>query len=180
MKPFKIISREVLLDSPYMPVEKHIVELPNGKQAEWFVNTSEDAVIVIAISKTGEIILERCYKHGCQKIIIEFCACMIDEGETPIEAAERELREETGYRSGKMEKVGEVFSNPTGSQMKYHFFIATDCEKEGPQKLDGAEQIEVFFVPTLEDVEKIFFDSSSNPSCIALAGLSYLRKFKNE
>lgn len=177
MKPFKIRSKEVLIDSIYMPVEKQIVEFPNGEVGEWFVNTHGDAVIVLAKTKEGQFILERCYKHGCQSIVVEFCAGMIDPGETPEQAAKREFREETGYRCGTLKKVGEVYANPTGSQMKYHFFIATECEYDGPQQLEGAEQIEVLKLDSIEAVEALVFDNDQNPACIGPAGVAYLRRY---
>jgi ADP-ribose pyrophosphatase len=177
MKPFKILSKEVLIHSPYMPVEKQMVELPNGEISEWFVNTHGDAVIVLAITTNNEIILERCYKHGCQQIVTEFCAGMVEKGELPLEAAKREFREETGYKVGTIKKVGEVYSNPTGSNMKYHFFLATECEYDGEQRLDGAEQIEILLLQNMQELEKLVFDPNENPACISLAGITYLRKY---
>lgn len=144
MKPFKIISREKVLDSKWMPIEKQIVELPNGKQSEWFINTNSDAIIIIPFLKNGQILLQKNYKHGCGTIITEFCAGMIDKNETPQKAAQRELLEETGYQAKKIIKIGESFSNPTGSIMKHHFFIGMDCEKIAEQIPEETEQIELF------------------------------------
>ena len=176
MKPFKILSREVILDNPYCPIEKQHVELPDGSTCDWFVNKSSDAVIIIPVLKTGEILLQKNYKHGSEKVVTEFCAGMIDSGETPEQAAARELLEETGHTSESLTKLGEVFGNPTGSSMKYHFFLAENCEKSGNQSLDEAEQIEVFSVKNLDEARKLLTDSETQTSAATLACLTLLPK----
>ncbi len=173
MKKFKILSKEKLIESPYCPVERHEVEFPDGGKGEWFVNTSNDAVIVIPITKEGKIILQRSYKHGGGEEVVEFCAGIIDEGETPEVAAARELQEETGYAVGGLEKIGEVFANPTGSSMKYHFFLAKDCEENGGQDLDLSEQIEVFFAENWAEAKALLTDKKTVTSSATMAGIGF-------
>ena len=110
MKKFKVLSRKVLIDSPFCPVEKQVVELPDGQTCDWYLNTSNDAVIVVPFLETGEVLLQRGYKHGSGEVITEFCAGLIDDGETPLETAKRELLEETGY-AGNLKQSGEIFAN---------------------------------------------------------------------
>ncbi len=174
MKPFKILSREKILDNPYCPIEKQIVELTTGDKAEWFVNKASDAVIIIPVLKTGEVLLQKNYKHGSGKIVTEFCAGMIDPGETPEQAAPRELLEETGHTAESFTKLGEVFANPTGSSMKYHFFRAENCEKSGNQSLDEAEQIEVFSVKNIAEARKLLTDSETHTSAGTLAVMGFM------
>lgn len=180
MKPFTILARETLVDSPYMPVEKQRVLLPNGTETDWFIHTTKAAVIILPITETGEIMLQKTYKHGCGEIVIEFCAGMIDEGETPLQAAHRELEEETGYHADDMIPVGNVFTNPTGSQMKYSFFVAHNCRPTGSIHLDDAEQIENFTVPNFETAQKVLLDPSTKTAVAAIAGLQYLQQFLQE
>ncbi len=173
MKKFKTISREMLITSKYSPVEKQIVELPSGEQKEWYINQSNDAVIVVPFLKTGELLMQRTYKHGAGEIITEVCAGLVDDGETPEASAERELLEETG-RAGNLEKIGEVYSNPTGSIMKYHFFIARDCEKVSEQELDEAEQIELFTVKDVAEAKKLLQKEGVYTSSATMAALSMI------
>lgn len=123
MQKFKILTREIVLDERYCPIEKQLVELPNGKTADWFVNKTPDAVIVIPILKNGRIVLQKSYKHGCGEFIWEFPAGMMDQEHCETKCAERELLEETGLK-GELEKTGETFANATGAEMRYHFFVA--------------------------------------------------------
>lgn len=180
MKKFKIISRKKVLDSKWMPIEKQIVELPNGKKSEWFVNTNPDAVIIVPILNNKQILLQKNYKHGCGKIVTEFCAGMIDQGETPEDAVSRELLEETGYVAQKIIKIGESFANPTGSIMKHHFFLALNCETKEDPKPEAEEQIEPFLVENIEMAEKTLIkNKTSSGSLSALTFAQYFLKRQN-
>lgn len=173
MKPFKILSREVLVSSVYCPVERQVVELPDGRTTDWYVNTSLDAVVIVPFLKSGEVLLQRCYRHGAGEIIVEFCAGLVDAGESALEAAKRELLEETGY-VGDLECLGSCFANATGSTMKYHFFLARHCEKVAEQHLDPAEQIELFTVKNVQEVRDFFLDPKVMTSAAVLSALAFL------
>ncbi len=177
MKKFKILSRETLINSPYCPVEKHIVEFPDGGKGEWFVNTSSDAVIVIPITTDGKIVLQRSYKHGGGEVVTEFCAGLIDKGETPEVSARRELKEETGFVPSSLQKIGELFANPTGSSMRYHFFLARGCSLVGKQELDLSEQIEVFLVDDWNEAKALLTNSKTLTSSATMAGVGFASKY---
>lgn len=177
MKPFKILSKETLIDSPFCPIEKQIVELPNGGTAEWFINTNEAAVIVIPILKNGEILLQENYKHGSGQVVTEFCAGMVDEGESHLEAAKRELKEETGYSSQKWTPIGSVYSNPTGSRMQYYYFAAENAEKTQAAELEAAEQIETFTVKDLGALKTLLINPETKSTGATLSGMFFLDNF---
>jgi len=174
MQKFKIISKKLVLDSPWMPVEEQIVELPNGKQATWMVNQSSDAVIVIPQLKTREFLIQKNYKHGSGEFITEFCAGMIDNGELAKDAAKRELLEETGYQAEDLIYLGKTFANPTGSIMKYHFFFAKNCEKITSIFDMPNTNPPVFTVKNLTEVFQEFQKSGS--SSASIAAITYLQK----
>ncbi|MCF7917715.1 NUDIX hydrolase [Candidatus Gracilibacteria bacterium] len=119
------------------------------------------------------MLLQKAYKHGSREIITEFCAGMIDEGETPIQAAKRELSEETGYASSQWEKIGEVFANPTGSEMKYHFFLAGNCNQMKSPQQDEAEQIETFLVKSFEKARELLTNPKTITSSATMAALVF-------
>ena len=150
MKPYKILSKERLVDSPFCQIEKQLVELPDGSTTDWFISLLTDAVIVIPVTQLGEVVLQEQYKHGGGEIVTEFCAGMVDEGEAPEQAAHRELLEETGYQAERLTHLKTVFSNPTGSRMRYHYFLAEGAQKVSEPQLEAAEQIELLVLPSLE------------------------------
>ncbi len=177
MKKFKIISREILINEKFCHIEKQVVEFPNGGKGDWFVDMKGDAVLVVPVTPEGEVVLQKIYKHGCGEIIVEFCAGMVDEGETPENAVQRELMEETGYSAEKFVKVGEIFANPTGAQMKYHIFVALDAKKIGSQELEEAEQIETFTVSSLKKAGDFLTDPQTITCASAITALKFTEKY---
>ena len=113
MQPFKVLKTERLINETFCTIDKERVVFPDGSQGDWFIKQNCDAAIIIPILKTGEVLLERTYKHGCGEVIIEFPAGLIDQGEATEDAAKRELLEETGYSSSKWTLLGEAFAGPT-------------------------------------------------------------------
>lgn len=175
MKKFQICSREIILKNPWIPVERQMVILPNGERAEWFLALGKKVVVVVPMLKNGEIALQKAYKHGAGKIIFEFCAGIVESGENLKTAAARELAEETGFSAEKLTKIGEVFGNPTGGTTKYFYFLAENCEKKFPQKLDPAEQIENFSVQNIAAAKDFL---TKNPSsAAAIAAICFVENF---
>ena len=169
MKKFKVLNRERIINEIYCCIDKERVEFPDGSQGDWFIKQNCDAVIVIPILKTGEVLLERTYKHGCGEIIIEFPAGLIDEGENPQTAAIRELREETGYSAETWTLLGQAYAGPTGSPMKHIYFLAEGAAKTHDTQLEPAEQIEVVLVDDITAAKKLISESlSSNTAYAAL------------
>jgi len=177
MKKFKTISREIIVDEKYCRIEKQIVKLPNGEKVDWFIDLGVDAVFIVPVKKNGEVLLQKSYKHGGGEIVTEFCAGMIDAGESEETAAQRELLEETGYVAEKLIKIGEIFANPTGAKMKYHFFVGLNACENKKQGLDSSEQIEVFSVKNLAEAGEILTDSKTKTSSAAIAALKFAEKY---
>lgn len=176
MQKFKILGRKKVLNNPYCPIEEQRVQLPDGSEANWWINRSADAVVIVPICKNGDLLYQKNYKHGSGKCIYEFPAGMIDSGEEPAQSVERELLEETGFQAQEVIKIGENFSNPTGASMKYHYFLALDCEKVAEPALEPAEQIEVLFAQDLKTLSKKLCETSLTSSA-TIGALSYVQHF---
>ena len=98
MKPWKLLDSENLVDVPWLKVAKEKCELPNGKVIDDFYTLWQpDWVMILPRTKDGKWVMTKQYRHGIQKIALEFPAGIIDKGETPEDAAIRELQEECGY-----------------------------------------------------------------------------------
>lgn len=171
MKKFPILNSEIIINEPYCKIEKQTVEFPDKSTGTWFIKHSNDAVIVIPMTADGQILLQKNYKHGGGEIVTEFCAGLIDEGETPVEAAARELTEETGFSAENFRFLGTSMANPTGSPMKYYFYVAENILPDGETDFDAAEQIEPFLVQDIAAVKTLFQDSNTLTSSATLAAL---------
>lgn len=99
MKPWKLLDTEYLVNAPWLKVAKEKCELPNGKVIDDFYTLWQpDWVLILARTTESKWVMTEQYRHGTGKIALEFPAGIIDKGETPEQAAIRELQEECGYK----------------------------------------------------------------------------------
>ena len=147
-RKWKIVSTEYLFRRPWLTARKDVVELPDGRvNPEYYILEYPDWVNVIAITKDGLMVLERQYRHGLGKTCYELPCGVIEEGETPLEAAQRELLEETGYAGGTWQEWMTLSPNPSTSTNLTHSFLVTGVEKVSGQHLDATEDIAVSLHP---------------------------------
>ena len=177
MKKFEILSQKMLIEEPYCKIEKQRVRLPDASETDWYVSLSGDAVIVVPMLKTGEVLLQKTYKHGCGEVIYEFPAGMIDSGESPEQAAKRELMEETGYASEQWEYLGEAFSNPTGARMKHIYYLAQKSVWIRDPEPEPAEQIEIVLVKDLSAARALLLSREYQTSNGTFVGLQFAEQF---
>jgi len=148
IKPWKILESHHL--HKYVRIDK--CELPNGMVIDGFVLEYGDWATILALTKQQEVVLIRQYRHGAQKVILELPGGALDsKEEIPMQAARRELMEETGYSSDNFIQIGCVSPNPANQTNLIYSFLALDAEKVGDQELDDTEDIEVVLRP-LEEV----------------------------
>ena len=155
-KAWKVLDTRYLIKRNGMAVRIDQCETPSGHVFEPYVIETGTWVNVIALTKKQEVVLIRQYRHGVGKILVEIPAgIMDDEDESPRQAAQRELLEETGYTSEQFIEVGKVYPNPATHTNVTHSFLALDVEKVGQQNLDAAEEIDVFLVPLDEFISLV-------------------------
>ncbi len=141
---WKVLSCETVIERPWLTAKRYHVLLPTGKEhPEYYVLHYPTWINVIAETTDGHLILERQYRHGLRIVSTEICAGVAEEGETPLEAAQRELQEETGYVGGNWQLLMKLAPNP-GSMDNYSYsFLARGVEQNTARHLDETEDIEV-------------------------------------
>jgi 8-oxo-dGTP pyrophosphatase MutT (NUDIX family) len=95
----------------------------------------------------------RQWRHGSRALSLEFPGGVFEAGENAIQAAARELQEETAYKPGKIQKIGDFSPNPAIMSNRVHFFMAEDLTHTGNQELDEDEFIEVELVSPAEALQ---------------------------
>ena len=142
---YKILSSEYLIRRPWLTARRDKVQLPDGRiNPEYYVLEYPTWINVTAVTKDGQMVLVRQYRHGLQRTNFEIVAGCMEEGEQPIDAAKRELLEETGFGGGEWQEIMVISQNPSTSTNLTHCFLATGVERIGTQHLDATEDIEVY------------------------------------
>lgn len=144
-RKWKVLTSEKLLNKgTWMNLRMEKVQLPSGAIVpEWFVLEFPDWVNVIAITKDGHFVMEDQYRHALGQTHYELVAGVVDPGETPLEAAKRELSEESGYGGGEWELFLTASPNPTNHTNMSYTFLATGVEKTSDQHQEPTEDIHV-------------------------------------
>jgi len=118
--------------------------LPNDIIKDFTVLEFGDWVNIIPITSQGEVVLIRQYRHGIMRDTIEIPGGLLSETDTsPIDAALRELEEETGYSSSDIIHIGTVEPNPAIQNNRCYTYLARNAYRKSSQRLDSTEAIHV-------------------------------------
>lgn len=141
---WKILDSEYIIRRPWLTARRDTVMLPNGQMNdEYYVLEYPTGINVIAIDTEGNFIMERQYRHGLGRMSVEIPAGVAEQGESPLEAAKRELLEETGYESPCWQLQAILSPNPATSTNYTYCFLATEARKVSAQHLDRTEDITI-------------------------------------
>lgn len=147
MRPWKKLSAAVLLQDRWMHLSAHRCQLPNGIVLDpYYVVQEADWVHVLAVDAVGRVLLVRQYRYAADVVCTELPGGVIDAGETPLAAAQRELLEETGFHADHWAPAGVLYANPARQTNKIHIFVASSLSHVAAQRLDASEEIECLFL----------------------------------
>jgi len=135
---------QVVYSGKSFAVRRDSVALSNGNEFTAEIVDTRDSVIVLPLVNEGAAVLIRQYRYAAAQWLLEAPAGGIEDGESPLAAAERELLEETGYRALEFEEIGSFWLAPGLCNEFMHAFVARDLLHEGsrPEK-DELIQVEV-------------------------------------
>lgn len=167
IKKWKILSSKYLVERPWLTARCDVVELPNGVvHPEYYVLEYPTWINVIAITADGRFVMVEQYRHGLQDVFTELVAGVAEKGETPLEAARRELLEETGYGNGEWRRHMVISANPGSQNNLTYSFLAIGVEKISSQHLDETEDISVKLL-TEAEVRRMIDDDEVKQALMA-------------
>ncbi len=152
MKTWKTLSRKTILNhGPYLTVEEHIVELPDGRLLpNWGWIITHDYVNVVAQTIHGEFICFRQTKYGVEGTSLAPVGGHIEAGEEPLAAAQRELLEETGYQASSWKSLGSYRVDANHGCGMAYLFLAEGAEKLNEPDSDDLEEQELLLLDRAE------------------------------
>lgn len=174
MKPWKTKTRRAILDQrPWLLVENHTVELPDGRLiSDWPWIITPDYCNVVAVTEEEHFLCFRQVKYGLEGVNLGIPGGFIEEGEEPGQAARRELLEETGYESTDWLPLGSYRVDPNRGIAMGHLFLARQARYRAPRTADDLEEQELILL-TRSETERALargeFKVLAWAACIALA-----------
>ncbi len=159
----RVTKKEAIFIGNYLRVVEKSLETGLGEKHIWEtverINIgSRGAVVIIALTKEGELILERNWRVPLESFVIQLPGGLCDlEGESQEETAKRELLEETGYAAKKLIPIIITPEDPVLTPTQVNHFLARDVEFAGNQRSDSTEEIEVLKIP-IEKLEDFFLN----------------------
>lgn len=140
-----------LLHTPIFEVKGIQYRHPQrARSNEFVVIDSADWVVVVAVTSDAQIVLVRQFRFGTASTSLELPGGIIDEGESPIEAAVRELEEETGFGGGRARLLGWTHPNPAIQRNRNHIVLVEGVTPTGTLGWDEHEELETLLWPVDE------------------------------
>ncbi|MBR9703750.1 NUDIX hydrolase [Candidatus Woesearchaeota archaeon] len=175
IKKWETIEEEDVSPNKWFKIFRKTFRLDDGRIIDdFYVSRAPDVSMILAIID-DKIMFVKQYRPGADEILLELPAGFVEEGNTPEQTAQRELKEETGY-TGTISKMSSFNILPSKSNQILHCFFAKNLEP-GERKLDEYENIEIVFVPLAELDEYILSGKIRASSTLATLIIAKTKKF---
>jgi ADP-ribose pyrophosphatase len=151
-KPWKVLaSTPVYRADPWLAVERQKIELSDGRIVDDYHRiTLPDFAGIVAQDEDGRFLVTRQYRHGVGRVCLTLPGGALDPGEAALDAAKRELREETGYEAAHWKALGSFAVNANYGCGTAHFFAATGARQTTALNSDDLEDTELLLLSRQE------------------------------
>lgn len=153
-EPPELLKQRLFYQGRKFNFEVTRLRLPNQVEGDWECIRHPGGALAVPVTPEGKLVLLRQYRFAAQGRLLEFPAGTVEPNEDPAATIKREIEEETGYRAGKWQKLGEFFLCPGYSDEIIYAFLAQDLTPlETRPELDDDEDLETVLM-TPEELEK--------------------------
>ncbi len=176
MSEYKRINRELVAKGSIIDYYQDTMLVPNGNIAKWDLIDHKGAAAVVAVGEDGKLLMVRQYRNALERETLEIPAGGLNGREEPtIEAARRELAEETGYSCQEIELLVSIYTTVAFCNEKIDIYVAKNL-KPGKQHLDEDEFINVEAY-TVEELKQMIFECKIQDAKTICGILAYAEKY---
>ena len=150
--PFELLHSETLLKGRAFAIRRDTLKAPDGRETKFDIIEHGGSVVIIPLDSDGNLLFVRQYRHATGQDLLELPAGTLDKGEDPDVCAAREIREETGFAAGKLERLGQFYLAPGYSTEFMVVYLATDL-KHDPLEADADEFLSLERIPVGQALE---------------------------
>ena len=174
VEPWQLLSEDVVFAGSRKRIARRRFRRSDGSEGDYEVELHGPVACVLAVTGDGDLVLIRQFRAGPNRVLHDLPVGFVDDGESPLDAAVRELAEETGYRAdpSSVRKVAELHPQGYSTEVR-HVFVARDVVA-GDADLQEGEDIEVVLVDAqrLRALIAAGELTVTDAACVALASLS--------
>ena len=178
-KPWDIISSKVEGSFGIFSLRRNRARSNRtAREHDFIILESPPWVNVIPLTIDDKVVMIRQWRHGIDQDTLEIPGGVVEHGDTLLQAAHRELREETGYVAREMIPLGFVHPNPAFLDNRCYTYLAKGVTLNGSQELDDKEDIEIVLVP-ISEVPDLLRNGVITHSLIAVAFYRYFMEYRS-
>jgi len=170
---FKLTNSKTLFEGKVFNLKVDEIEYDSGNKGIREVIVHPGGAVVIPVTNEGKLVMVTQIRYPFQTTLLEFPAGKLDIDEDPLDCAVRELEEETGYKSGKVNKLGKIYTAPGYCTETLHIYIAQELKKGDHKREEGEQGMEVFEL-SLEEIEKKI-NNGEIVDAKSICGIFYLK-----
>ena len=159
---YEVLDSKPIYTGRVFSIRQDRLRLPDGRESRLDIVDHSGSVVILPLDETGNLIFVRQYRHPAGAELLELPAGMLDPGESPLECARREVREETGLAAGRMVPLGSFFLAPGYSTERMHVYLASELRPD-PLEADSDEFIQLERIP----LEQVLLRARSGELCDA-------------
>lgn len=163
-----------LLRTPVFDVLEQKEVSATGIAGDYIAMDAPDWVMTVAVYRDS-FVLVRQWRHAAECLSLEFPGGVADDSEDTAVTAKRELLEETGFKAGRLTRLGTVSPNPALFKNRYHVYLAEDLEPTGEQHLDDDELLTYELMP-IDEVIAAYGSGEFTHALMGTALMLYMRR----
>jgi len=144
IEPWKLLESEYIIDNKWIRFSSRKFQLPNGVTiTDYYVVEKPDIIVVVPLTYDRQTLVMREFERGVMEVGFKFPAGRVKKDEDPIDAAQREFKEETGISIDKIIAVGTLDADPGWLTTKVHVFVAEISTQDAQASSDPQELFEI-------------------------------------